>query len=333
MLTLSSPLHNRFTSEHYATASSRSTFNGRHQMKCQHLAEIMSVVLVLIALGSCTQAPSSNLDSLMSALFDGDNAVSTQSAIERIIDTDPDPMLVADALRQGPSSFDILEPGWQIHEFACQDGKTRLFHLLVPSSYDPATYTLLFSLHGSVVQPGYTVEEFVSRRSMWESTAKEDGFLVLMPHGDRDATWWSENGRQYLFDLLDWAKSIASIDENKVFLAGFSDGAAGTYWMTFHDPTAWAGFIPIFGSVSSPERGPYQCYLSNLIHRPILASNGMGEPYVRIESPLHTQLVGHGILIPWVLHPTEHNLSQTMPFERDRSAAFIANISRNPSHR
>lgn len=300
-------------------------------MKRRHLAEVLSVVFALIALASCMHTPSSDLDALVADLFASVDEAAIQSAIGAIIAADPDPLLVAQTLREGPSSFDPLEPGWQIHELVCQDGKTRIFHLFVPTSYDPAVpHTLLFSLHGSVNQSGYTIEEFMPRRSMWESTAEAEEFLVLMPHGDRDVVWWSENGRQYLFDLLHWAKRIVNINENRLFLAGFSDGAAGTYWMAFHDPTAWAGFIPIYGSVSSPEQGPYQCYPNNLRHRPILASNGMGESYVRVESSLQTQLLRHGILIQWALHQTEHNLWQTMPYERDRSAAFIAQTARNP---
>jgi predicted esterase len=290
---------------------------------------LLGLALALFAITSCTRPP--NPDNLIEALFASVDEASTQSAIEAIVAAELDPEQVANALREGPSSFHSLEPGWQIHAFPCNDGITRNVHLFVPTSYDPnVRHTLLLSLHGAVNQPAYTIDEFTSRYSMWESVAERDGFLVLMPHGDEKATWWSESGRQYIHDLLQWVKQVSNIDENKVFLAGFSDGAAGTYWMAFHDPTAWAGFIPIFGSVSSPERGPYQCYPSNLRHRPILASNGNGEPYIRIEFSLQTQLRDQGVLIPWVIHPTEHNLSQTMPYEQDRSAAFIAQTSRDP---
>ena len=300
-------------------------------MKRLHRVAIAILVLALPTLTACTQAPSVTLETLMSDLFAAENAASVSSAINSIIVADANPTLVAQALRTGPTSFEDLESGWHVYEFVCQDGITRTIHLFIPSSYDPATpQTLLVSLHGAVDQKAYTIEEFVSRYSMWESVAERDGFIVLMPHGDRDATWWSENGRQYLHDLLTWTKRLCRIDDNKVFLGGFSDGASGSYWMAFHDPTAWAGFIPIYGSVSVPGRGPYACYPSNLRNRPILACNGLGEPYVRAETSFITQLWSYRIPIQWTLHQTEHNLAQTMPYERDRSAAFIARIVRNP---
>ncbi len=298
----------------------------------RHLSALgIAVGMALVCLTSCLHAPVDNLPQLMADLFDSQEDASVQSAIAAIVAAQPNPEQVAQALRVGPTEFADVEPGWHVFEFACRDGITRNVHLYIPSTYDPATaHTLLVSLHGAVDYTAYTVDEFISRYAMWESVAQRDGFIVLMPHGDRDATWWSENGRQYLHDLLYWVKALCRIDDNKVFLAGFSDGASGAYWMAFHDSTAWAGFIPIYGSISVPERGPYACYPDNLRSRPILACNGMGESYAPIETAWISQLRSYGLPIQWVLHQTEHNLAQTMPYERNRSATFIADTSRDP---
>ena len=293
-----------------------------------------SIVLVFLAIllaSSCARNNSLDLNQLVADLLSSDTEEDLQTALQALEESQADPLEVARLLRSGPNEFPDSTPGWQVHEMQCQDGKTRNFHVFIPDSYDPSRpHPLLISLHGSVMQAGYTIEQFLFRRVMWEEVAQRDGFIILMPHGDRDAPWWSEASRQNTRDMLRWAKRACNIDENRVFLAGFSDGAAGTYWMAFHDPTPWAGFIPIYGAVTSPERGPYQCYPSNLNQRMVLASNGAAESYIRTAASLINQLQAQGISISWTLHPTEHNLVQAMAYERDRSSEFIAAATRDP---
>jgi len=287
--------------------------------------------LLLIGTG-CARDDSAQLDNLMENLFAAASDAELAESMDALLAANPDPLVVAERLRTGPRSFPVQEPGWQVHEMACRDGNSRYFHVFIPDSYDPATpHPLLVSLHGSVMQAGYTIEQFLFRRVMWEAVAQRDGFIVLMPHGDRDAPWWSEASRQNTRDMLHWVKRTCNINENRVYLAGFSNGAAGAFWMAFHDPTPWAAFIPIYGAVSSAENGPYQCYPSNLNQRPVCASNGTSETYVRSAASLIAQLQAKGVSVFWALHPTAHNLIHAMAYERDRSSELMSVVERDPS--
>jgi predicted esterase len=289
--------------------------------------------LVATALLGVVPALAIDLGAEIDRFYEATGAAELDTVIDRILASGIGAQEVATGLRRGRSVYPDVEPGWYVLELNCANGAVRPFHLLIPQSYDPTVPTpVLFSLHGAVEQRPYTVEEFLPKRGMWEEPAEENGFLVVMPHGDRDATWWSEPGWRNLHDQLGTVKRLCNVDENRVFLTGFSDGGSGTYWMAFHDPTAWAGFIPLYGSVSAAEEGAYPCYPRNLINRPILAANGSNDEVLPItaEASLITQLRLLGIQFEWEVYPTNHSLFRMIPYEWPRTVAFLSDWQRAP---
>ena len=274
-----------------------------------------------------------DIDVLMEAFFAASDPDNQKAAIDELVLAEADPLEIAGRLRLGRSySGDDVARGWSVYYNECIDGVARPYHVFVPQGYNPSAPTpVLVDLHGAVSNPPYSVEALIPRRALWGSTAAEEGWILVMPHGDEGATWWSETGRANLMAQLAVVKRQYNVDENRVFLSGFSDGGTGALWMGFHDATAWAGFIDIYGHPTIAGYGPYQTYPRNLLNRPIRAANGTyDEMYPAPEIELYVdQFLDLGIDIDWTSYPTGHDI-QAVSLERPSAIAFIESVERDP---
>jgi len=291
------------------------------------------LVAALVALCVCLfDGRATEFDVLMEAFFDASEPSRQAAAIEALVLLRPPPFDVAARLREGRIGPAEVECGWSVYYNDCLDGVARPYHIFVPEAYDPSIrYPVLVDLHGAVNHPAYSVEGLIPRRALWESTASAEGWILVMPHGDAGATWWSETGRSNLLDQLHFVKRRYNVDENRVFLSGFSDGGSGALWMAFHDATPWAGFIDIYGHPNIAGLGPYQTYPRNLLSRPIRASNGSyDELYPAPEIRLYVeQFFDLGVDIDWIAHPTTHDI-RAVTLERPAVAEFVRGTERDP---
>ncbi len=293
----------------------------------------LALTAALLALAAGTVGGrSADLDVLMEAFFAASDPSQRAEAIDRLVSSQADPFEVAGRLRKGRTYLEDVAPGWSVHFNDCTDGVTRPFHVFVPDSYDPSVPTpVLVDLHEAVSHAPYAIEELIPRHALWESTAAEEGWVLVMPHGDEGAPWWSETGRTNLLAQLAFVKQHYNVDENRVFLSGFSDGGSGALWMGYHDATAWAGFIDIYGHPTIAGYGPYQTYPRNLLNRPILAANGRyDELYPAPEIELYVdQFLDLGVDIDWTPYPTGHDI-QAVALARPSAVAFIGSVERDP---
>jgi hypothetical protein len=291
-----------------------------------------SVLMSIVLAASGLVGWGSEFGDLMAAFFDASDAAEQAGAIDDLVRFEVDATEIAGRLRIGRTYSDEVERGWSVHYSACIDDVPRPFHVLVPEDYDPAKrYPVLIDLHGSVNHAPYPVEGLISRRALWGPTAEAEGWILVMPHGDEGATWWSETGRANLLSQLAFLKRTYNVDENRVFLSGFSDGGSGALWMAAHDSTAWAGFVATYGHPRIAGNGPYQTYPRNLLNRPIRASNGSYDalyPAPEIELYIE-QFLDLGIDIDWVAHPTVHSLD-AVAYERPSVIALVDEIERDP---
>ncbi len=292
---------------------------------------LLAVVLVLCI--GVVGALGADIDALMAAFFSASDPNERAEAIGQLVSSEIGASEIAGRLRVGRTYSDEPVRGWSVYYNECIDGTERPYHVFVPEGYDPAVPSpVLFDLHGAVsrAEP-YPVEDLIRRRALWEPTADEEGWILVVPHGDAGATWWSEAGRANVLAQLAFLKQSYNVDENRVFLSGFSDGGTGALWMGFHDATAWAGFVDVYGHPNIAGYGPYQTYPRNLLNRPIRASNGSYDAlYPAAEIQLYVdQLIDLGIDIDWTIHPTEHDI-QAVVLERPAVVSFIERVERDP---
>lgn len=108
-------------------------------------------------------------------------------------------------------------------------GKKRGYLIHVPKSYQPGKPTpLVISFHGLAEWPAHLMK--ISR---WNEVANESGFLVVYPRGSGFPLRWFSYGAagdkrnkdaQFISDLLDQLQRSYSIDTNRVYANGLSNG-------------------------------------------------------------------------------------------------------------
>ena len=126
----------------------------------------------------------------------------------------------------------------------------RNFGYYVPESYDPSTPTpLLFMFHGlggnSSEQSGGSAENSYYG---WQTTAHENGFIVLFPESLGFLKTWdlggggSSSDLSFVDDMIGWASTNYNISTSQIFTTGHSWGAYFSYYVATYRSDDIAAF-------------------------------------------------------------------------------------------
>ena len=289
-------------------------------------------VAILLFLPACVQLGDSNTNDLLADYYSASSPEELQSAIDQLVQSGVKAEELANRLREGKKYSANVPVGWAIYYIDGPDGRTRPYHVYVPTDYDPAeSYTVLYDLHGAVSMQPQPAEYLIERRRLWEPEAEEYGWILIVPHGDRLASWFSADGHANILGELDFVKHQYNVDESKVFVSGFSDGGSGAFWQGFHDPTPWAAIISFHGHPAIGGYGPYQSYPRNLLNRPIRATTGAQDelyPPGAIASFIDL-FVELGVDLDWIVYPGGHEV-EFLNTEADLTIDFITRTKRIP---
>ncbi|MGV3590198.1 MAG: alpha/beta hydrolase family esterase [Gammaproteobacteria bacterium] len=155
-------------------------------------------------------------------------------------------------------------------------GETRRFLLHVPASYDAARpMPLVISLHGAFLYP-----RFQMRLTEWNDVADREGFIVVYPKAAGfPPLWHMKPGEelvtevQFFRDLIDHLSVAYNIDQERIYVNGFSNGAA----MTFMLSCELADRIAAFGMVATPVVPWDWCAHPSPV--PMIAMHGVDDPF------------------------------------------------------
>ena len=114
-------------------------------------------------------------------------------------------------------------------------GETRRYLLYVPESYSSSTPTpLVISLHGAWLYPGMQ-----QRLTGWNALADKNGFIVVYPRARGFPRVWRlapgaglETEWRFFTDLIDELSSRFNIDPARVYVTGYSNGAAMAFMLS-----------------------------------------------------------------------------------------------------
>lgn len=108
------------------------------------------------------------------------------------------------------------------------DSLNNSSHLVyIPTSYRPAQrHPLLIYLHGAVTRE-FLPDATDFNRQHWVKLAEKHQMLLLMPLANNQKIWFREEGYLHVMNSIQEVKSLFNIDDNRVFLTGFSDGGTG----------------------------------------------------------------------------------------------------------
>ena len=125
-------------------------------------------------------------------------------------------------------------------------GTEHYFAVNVPENYDPARkYQVRFQLHGGV---GGRQDNKPRGTGEIGALAGAEQFYVL-PYSWDGSPWWDDDQVFNLSAIVDELKRTYNIDENRVAVAGVSDGATGAYYISMRETTPYASFEVLNGFI------------------------------------------------------------------------------------
>lgn len=220
-------------------------------------------------------AKTEDLNTLIAQLVETNEQEKQETIISKILEEDPN----ADALITLIKNITFPKQdnkGIVASQNLCIDGKKRPFYWYIPKKYNSIKKTpLLVYLHGGVSRPEIIEKpkEYIEN-SPFLPLAETRGYIILFPLGQGGATWWDSVGVSNILSQVRKTKKIFNIDDNRVYMTGFSDGGSGSFFFAMCQPTDFAAFLPLNGhpGVGSIDGG-IQTYFSNLYNRPLSVIN------------------------------------------------------------
>ncbi len=151
-------------------------------------------------------------------------------------------------------------------------GKELTYSLYVPESAQAGQpLPMIVILHGMGGRGDLTLQNWRKRLN--------DEFIILAPSYPMGA-WWTLSAEELVLQLIRETKMRVPVDPNRIFLAGLSNGAMGTYMIGAFYPDYFAGIIPIAGAISEPH---YLHFLINLTNTPLYSIQGKHDPIFPIR--------------------------------------------------
>ena len=281
-------------------------------------------------LAAAALAQSDSLELGLARILEAGDEVGRDRAAEELLAAEPDFVALYEALERGTVQYSAVPRGVVRGEIVTDDGTVRNFAFVVPDDYDPARRTpVRFMLHGGVG----TSDRQAGERGPVDNLRRLSEITVL-PSAWREDPWWSPGQVENLNAILLHLKGLYNVDENRVVLAGVSDGAAGTWYAAMLDPTPWAAFLPIIGSfrVLGSVASESPLFLLNLRNKPFLTINTTEDPLyssLRVEAD-HEWLRTNGVeLRHRAVEGYGHNTSW-WGSERSLIEGFVAEHPRQP---
>lgn len=159
--------------------------------------------------------------------------------------------------------------------YKCIDNIERPYIVYTPKTMNTnAKRPLLVYLHGSISNPNLKKSPLAYiQQSKLIELADRGNFYLMFPYGQKGAAWFDTVGTDMVMGEIDTVKNKFNIDENKIFLSGFSDGGSGTLYFSFIKPNKFAGFIPMNGSLRVVAKLSPNIFPANSNHKPTYIIN------------------------------------------------------------
>jgi len=104
------------------------------------------------------------------------------------------------------------------------------------------------------------------------TVAESEGWLLLFPFGQAGAVWWDEVGMANVDAQIRLLKRRYNVDDDRVWLGGFSDGASAAWFYAMARPDDYAAFVALNGHMGVASlSGDQPTYATNLWATPVWA--------------------------------------------------------------
>ncbi|HUW82084.1 MAG TPA: prolyl oligopeptidase family serine peptidase [Phycisphaerae bacterium] len=188
---------------------------------------------------------------------------------------DTQPAFVLDALRrrrnyEGKGPY--RHTPWREQAYVSQvDGSAQPYSLYVPDDYDERrAYPLIVYLHGSG-NPHY------GDGVIFERYSADDNRYIKVRICARQARRYGPLAVRDVFDVIDDIQSQYNIDEDRVYLYGYSAGGFATFDIVARYPHRFAAIAILAGAGLNGNE-------ENLVNLPTLILHGLDDPVVRYHN-------------------------------------------------
>lgn len=213
------------------------------------------------------------------------------------------------------------------------DSQPRHFYYALPAGTTLEEELPLFIyLHGGVSTTDLrTLEPEIIHE--WSPVGRllQDGYLVAFPCGQMGSTWWDTVGEEGILRIVRWMKLNFPVDDSRVFVGGFSDGASGSFSLMMLHPSDFAGYLAFSGHPGVAELdGDRSTYFPSLSNRPGLVSHS------DLDGLYPTRLMASSIALAesagaeieyFTIEGYEHDAAY-LPLIEDDILAFLDRIER-----
>ncbi len=182
--------------------------------------------------------------------------------------------------------------------------KSVPYYIYIPKNYNPDLPTKLLV---------YYKGGWISRDTLPENVAKEivndnptfsyldkHNVIEIFPALNSDLAIYGSFGYKHLRLMLADSKKLLNIDDNRVYLAGFSDGGRTVYNLAFLRPTQFATFYSINGTFNNLVMN-----FPNFSNRPITTYYGTKDKLVNPELVLSEARIANKFGADWKLYSFE----------------------------
>lgn len=234
-------------------------------------------------------------------------------------------------LKQG-RTYTAQKTGVILLQNRTEDGIEHNYAVNIPPAYDPTRrYQVRFQLHGGI---GARADNKPRGTGEIGPLAGAEQIYVL-PYAWEEAPWWGDDQILNLKAIVDSLKRTYNIDENRVVVAGVSDGATGAYFIAMRETTPFASFLPLNGFImvlSNDEIDDGRIFPDNLLNKPLFAINGGRDrlyPTRNVE-PYTRYLMARGVDIAYHPQPDGEHNTRWWPEMKDVFEKFVADHPRDP---
>lgn len=238
-----------------------------------------SVTLALAALAAFAQEPAAALDlgARLAAAVDLPTARARAAAARTLakdVSVPFEAWLAACRAFAPLRDAAALEPGVHTHTIDLPelDGAPRgELVLFVPRDLPTGPRPLVVAMHGTGGEGAHMI-------GMWSELCERHGALLLCPTepGPNEGFAGTAAERDAVLAALRWTRRRLDVDEDAVFLTGFSRGGHLTWDLGLRFPDRWAALVPMVGGPRFELGGGKANfrYLENVLHVPLIDLQG-----------------------------------------------------------
>ena len=290
----------------------------------------MAAILTLLLLsGLQAQAPNTRTDQAFQRFWNAKSPEQAERLVKDVVETGVTFDEAYRRLKAG-RGYSAQPAGIVKLSHKAKNGIEYFYALNVPTNYDPAKrYQVRFQLHG-----GVGGRENNQPRGTGESPLQGAEQIYVVPYSWNDSPWWSDDQVENLGAITDLVKRSYNIDENRVVVAGVSDGGTGAFYIAMRDTTPYASFLPLNGFLmvianSGIDQG--QLYPDNMRNKPMFVVNGGKDPLYPVSEvePFVRHLM-RAVAIEYHPQPEAGHNTAWWPEIKDPFEKFVTTHPRQP---